>query len=205
MSSPVNVERYLELTKIEEIASEMIKKGYNISKDHKIANLSYDLFAEKNGEKIFIEVKSGKALQNYREQIKQMASTAKKIENAAFKLVVVNPPRTKSIEIENIENILYECFIENLPNELDQLSTHTLVDDISDVEITDIRINSEGIVVSGEGLVVVNLQYGSRSDQEAENDSYYETFPFEFKVLLSLELNLLECKSLSVDTSSFYE
>ncbi len=140
MSYPVNVERYLELTKIEEIASEMINKGYNISKDHKISNLSYDLLAEKNGEKIFIEVKSGKALQNHRDRIKQMASTAKKIENAVFKLVVVNPPRTKSIEIENIENILYECFIEKLPSELDQLSTHTLVSGLSNVEITDVSI-----------------------------------------------------------------
>jgi len=205
MSYPVNVERYLELTKIEEIASEMINKGYNISKDHKISNLSYDLLAEKNGEKIFIEVKSGKALQNHRDRIKQMASTAKKIENAVFKLVVVNPPRTKSIEIENIENILYECFIEKLPSELDQLSTHTLVSGLSNVEITDVSINSEKILVSGEGLVEVNLQYGSRSDQDEEDEFYYETFPFDFNVFLSLELNLLECESLSVDTSSFYE
>ena len=201
MSSPVLVERYLEVAKAEELAMELLKKGYKVSKNYKIDSISYDLLAEKDSEQIFIEIKSGKSLSDQNQLVRQKAAFVGRLKNAKFRLVVVNPPRPKLIKIENLEEELFGCFVENLPKELLELP-NSIVAEVSDVEITNANINSEGILVSGDGLVEVILQ-GVGSDLEEGKISEYESFPFEFEVLMSHELYILECRRFFVDTASF--
>ena len=202
MSSPVVVERYLEVAKIEELENELLKKGYKVSKNYKIDSISYDLLAEKDSEKIFIEIKSGKSLSDQNELVKQKAAFVGRLKNAKFRLVVVNPPRPKFIKIENIEDELFGCFVENIPKELLELP-YSMVSEVSDVEITDVTINSEGILVSGDGLVEVILQ-SVGLEQDEGKISEYESFPFEFEVLMSHKLFVLECRRFFVDTASFH-
>ena len=182
----------------------MIKKGYRVEQEYRLKGYSFDLMAEKGNERIFFEIKSANALPGYRKILRQMAAAVQEINNATFKLVVVNPPRQKNIEIENLEDILFQCFLNDLPAELDALSTHTRISDISDVEVLDVEINKEGIRVAGEGLVTVSLQYGADSEQEDE-EAIYDTFPFKFQVLLNHQLELIECAKIEVDVSSFYQ
>ncbi|MEW6273905.1 MAG: hypothetical protein AB1556_02160 [Bacillota bacterium] len=204
MSIPLEIDHYLEKNKINEIAQEMIKKGYRVEQEYRLKGYSFDLMAEKGNERIFFEVKSANALSGYRKILRQMAAAVQEINNATFKLVVVNPPRQKNIEIENLEDILFQCFLNDLPAELDALSTHTRISDISDAEVLEVEINKDDIRVSGEGLVTVSLQYGADSEQEDE-ELIYDTFPFKFQVLLNHQLELIECAKIEVDVSSFYQ
>ncbi|MGQ9823896.1 MAG: hypothetical protein ACUVSK_02685 [Desulfotomaculales bacterium] len=204
MSVPLEMDFYLEKNKINEIAQEMVDKGYRVELGYRLKGYSFDLMAEKDNEKIFFEVKSGNALSRNREILKQMASAVQEIKNATFKLVVVNPPRQKNIIIKDLEDILFQCFLNELPAELNAISSHTKISDISDAEVLDVEINKEDIRVSGEGLVTVSLQYGADGEQEDE-ELIHDTFPFKFQILLNHQLELIECSKIEVDVSSFYQ
>lgn len=77
--------------------------------------------------------------------------------------------------------------INNLPNELDELSSHTGVDEVADVDIDEIELNSDGAInVTGSAVVTVSIQLGSDSDNKGD-ENMHSTFPFTFK--LALEWN----------------
>ena len=103
--------------------------------------------------------------------------------------------------LDILEEPIREAFMDELPFELDCLSTHTTIDywNIEDVEIT--NITTEKILGTISGTVEITLQYGSDGDCSRDigatmDDSYPFSSNFEIEVpninKLVEELNLEE-------------
>jgi len=201
----INLSLYLEKAKVEEISEELKKQGYIVNLEKQYGEYRYDIVAKKGKSILLFEIKTGSNLIGKSKVLSQMAAYTKALKNVKFELVIVNPPKEKEIEIENIENIIYAYIInEATPNKLDILSTHSRIEDISDVEIVNIKINGGEIKIKGNGLVGVTLQYGSDSDNKSEKAvEYIESFPFEYEYTLNSNLKIISCEKLTIDTSSF--
>jgi len=198
------LDRYLEQATIDRIRREWEAKGFQVIKESVPARTQPDLLMRRGEEKVAFEVTTASALQKRRKAISQMAKTFADDPNTTFRLVVANPPRERSIEVDGLDNILLSYIIENFPDELDELSSHTLVESVDDVEVSAVDIDRGRIRVSGRGVVSVRLEYGSASDQE--HDIGYasdDSFPFEFDITLDSNLEIVDVDHLEVDTSSF--
>lgn len=92
----------------------------------------------------------------------------------------------------------------DLPSELDTLSTHTAVDEVSDVEFTRVYLAPGSISLAGHCNIGVNLQYGSNSDVEGgEGHVSDDSFPAEFELEMNGDL-VVQNSEINIDTSSFY-
>ncbi|HEY5751240.1 MAG TPA: hypothetical protein VIU12_34495 [Chryseolinea sp.] len=113
------------------------------------------------------------------------------------------------IQIFGVEALLEGCLNMNFPSELSELSTHTRLEEVSDIDINWLTIDQCVIHTVGNGLVRVELQYGSDGDQlRDDGEKFYENYPFGFDISLKYnETGDLEIESIGrliVDTSSFY-
>lgn len=170
--------------------------------------IEIDLFAEKYKEK---RIYKFKYIGNYHEykdiqDISEFKKFAKEIKARSF-IVYVNIPHEKQIEYDDLEEKIINYFISNgIPNELDILSTHTSIDSIDIDEINSIRVKSNGYIeLEGNGIVYVDLQYGSDYDnRNGDGLGIQDSFPIEYKIKFNSEQKILDidCK---IDTSSFYE
>lgn len=109
------------------------------------------------------------------------------------------------IEIEGLEQIIFDHLMDETPEQLMNLSSNTQIEEVNDIVISNISLEKDGTVnIKGAGSISVELNYGPSSDGATMDDSY----PFEFEANLKLqdeEYELEEMLSLEVDTSSFYE
>lgn len=205
------LQKYLHDIAIDQIAEEYKEKGYVVSKEEQLGKKYYaDLIARKDNETIVVEVKSGKMSPERKQKISDLANYVRGQGNYKFLVVIATPPKEKKLEIIGIENLLTEYFSENLPSELDELSTHTTFDEVTDVDIDEILIDGDSILVTGDGVVSVELQLGSDGDQNADDGfTISDSFPFEFGVKLEYDidhgLKIIDFDNLEVDTSSYYE
>lgn len=191
----------LEQLKRDELADDFIRRGYSVDHDVRVGSDTYDLVATKDAEKIAVAVKAASQLASSATAMRQLRERAMAYGFSEFRLSVATEPKKKTIEIEGLDNLLLEFMLNDVPNELDQLSTHTRVEDVAEVELFAIHVGHDGIHASGSAAVEVSLQYGSDSDdQSSSSDSY----PFEFEVHLSLDMQTVSAQ-IEVDTSSFYE
>ncbi|MES2329665.1 MAG: hypothetical protein V4539_08690 [Bacteroidota bacterium] len=204
------IQQYIHSIAIDQIADEYRGKGYEVSLETNIGNYMADIVARKENETIVIEVKAGRMTKDRKKALAEIANYIRSIPNYTFLVVLASPPKEKKIEIEGIEHLLFTHFLNNLPDELDQLSSHTRVDDVADVEIEELEINQAGIIfLTGDGSVRVSLQAGSDSDNEGSED-LYSTFPFSFEIELEWNVTMWQIGNpdeaeIEVDTSSFYE
>jgi hypothetical protein len=200
-------EKYLHSMAIDQIAKEYSEKGYTVSIEQNLGKYKADLIAKKENETIVIEIKSGKMTPEKRKSIKQLGDYVQKQGNHRFLVAIATPPKEKKLEIENIEGLLFDYVLSNLPNELDELSTHTHIEEISDVDIDKIDLSENLIFVKGSGVVSVELQFGSDGDQDRDIGlKTFDNFPFVFELTLEYkqgELQIVDVKKFEVDTSSY--
>lgn len=204
------LQKYLHRIAIEQIVDEYRQKGYKVSEEERIGKYQADIVARKNDETIVIEVKSGKMTPKKKEAITGIGNYVRSQGNYKFFVVIATPSREKKLEIVNIENMLTQIMLEELPDELDELSTHTTLDEVSDIDLDEIIIDGKSIFVKGNGVVSVELQMGSDGDQKrGDGFKSNDNFPFDFNITLEYndknELHIIEIDTLKVDTSSFYE
>lgn len=204
------LQKYLHDIAIEQIADEYQKKGYAVSKEEKLGNeYQADLIVRKGNETIVIEVKSEKMSEQRKKEIANLANYVRKQENFKFFVAVATAPKEKKLQITQIEDLLTENMIEDFPEELDRLSTHTRIEDVTDVDIDIISIDGKEIFVSGDGVVNVELQFGSDGDQSAgDGFKTHDSFPFDFEIVLEydteLNLKITDIREIEIDTSSYY-
>lgn len=105
-----------------------------------------------------------------------------------------------SISVDGLEQALLSHLLEHIPDELDQLSTHTMIDDVVDLDVDEISVRPGAIKVNGSGVIEVTLQYGGGGEMDGTGDSY----PFTFEAELGPELEV-HAAVVEVDTTSFYE
>lgn len=196
--------KHLLQAAIEETKDEYLKQGYMVKTKAQVGNLTVDLVASKKGEKIYFEFK-GKGIPGLpKSQLLSLQRLAAKSPTTALKLVFVSPPDQAEIEIEGIEQIIEEAIVEDLPSELDGLSSHTTVEDVTDVEFTSVNISRNFIQLSGYCMVSVALQHGSNSDLNRDEGSLSsDSFPADFELELDGAFKLKE-STVNVDTSSFF-
>jgi hypothetical protein len=190
---------------IEEVAVKYRTQGYEVLQEAPIGDTHADLIARKGDELIVVEFKLGDWSEERSEEVSRIRSEVIHRLGGKFNLVLVSPPKDKIIEIEGIEDILFELFA-NDPGDLDQLSTHTHIEEISDVTITSVNIELNKIYIQGSGIVSVDLNWGSDTDRAHEDGiTISDSYPFDFSIVLDGNLKLIEVETLEVDTSSYYE
>lgn len=192
---------------IEQIADDYREKGYTVKTEVKVGDYRVDIAAKKDDEVIYIEVKTHSENADAKRRIKAMSDYFKTIPNAKFLVMISRYPEPKKIIFEEIEPILCEYFILNSPSDLDVLSTHTRVEDVHDVTISEVRIQEGDFEIKCNGMVGVTLQYGSDSEQEPGDTPMYMPFPFRFRGTISYvgEYIVTGCDELEIDTDAFYE
>jgi len=196
--------KYWHEAAIADLASKYAAQGYEVKKDAKIGNHEADLVLKKGDELIVVEVKSGNWPKEKIEQVQSIRNEVVHRLGGKFSLVLVSPPQEKSIEIEGIDTILFNLLSEDI-GDLDELSTHTTVEDVSDVVINSISIKKNRMQVRGSAVVSADLNWGSSSDAEnGDGSSTSESFPLDFDVVLDGNLEVVE-DILNIDTSSYYE
>ena len=185
--SRAQLSKYMPEIILDQMTEEYEGKGYvaerNVTLD---GGLHVDLVVRKNGEVILVEAK-GTNKPISREAIAQLNQYVREHPNHRLVIAVATPPERKSIEVENIEEILLDYLISNPPGELVERASGMSFNSVSDVELSDLKLSAmlDNIEVSGSATADVHLQFGSESD--LRNDSREEIDDsFEIKFHLSL-------------------
>jgi len=199
------LQKYLHNIAIDQLVEDYSASGYTITKEETIGNFLADLVARKDEETIVFEIKTSKLTTDRKEQIEKLSDYIKTL-GYKFKIIIATPPKEKSIELESIDQMIYEELSEDVPSSLDALSSRTMIEEVYDIDIDKIEVKENGeITIEGDGIVRVELQWGSNDDEATMSDSY----PFTFSAILQWDneggLYLDELTELDVDTSSFYE
>ena len=149
--------QYLEAAKIEELATELTAAGYKILNNDE--DSKYDLVAMKDGKKIAIEVLPRSTLRSAEtaENVGRLREEAYKQGYDEFRLVLVSPPRETTVAIDGLEAVLFNEMANHLPQELDELSTHTRLTDVNNVSIKSATVTASDLRVVGLGVVEVEL------------------------------------------------
>ena len=150
--------RGIKYTAIQKITKELERDGFSINKEH----LIFDLYAEKGDDKRIYEFKIGKNRIQKRQFI-ALQEEAKRL-GAKLYIVYLEIPRSKEVDFEGLDQIIYEDLLNDFPSEIDALSTHTTIESIEDIEIDSINISDSIVKLTGSGTINVHLQFGSRSD-----------------------------------------
>lgn len=187
---------------IAEMTDSYRKQGYNVNTDFKLGDYHVDLYCEKEGTKLAFEFKT-RERSDY-ERIEAMREIANE-NDIHFRVIIVRIPVDKHISVEGIEETLEHYFNNDMPSDLDCLSTHTRVVEVEQAVLTSIELKSlEEIEISGKSEVVVDLCFDN-DDDHCDTESY----PFTFKGVWSFndnrELELKELYELKFDTSSYDE
>lgn len=201
---PQYQQRYLHDMAIDQLVADYQDKGYQVEIGKKIGDYEADLVATKGDEVIVFEVKTGRMNPQMHSRLTQIGDYVRNRKNHKFLVVVATPPKRKKIEIPNLDQILFDYLVDNFPNELDELSTHTRIRWVDGATVDELTVREDGsLLVKGNAEVEVELTYGSGDDQSTTDDY----FPFTFELILdhnvNHELTVKDGLSINIDVSSF--
>ena len=189
---------------IKQYCDELQARGYKISMEKNMGGFRADILAEKDNDKKVYEFKMiGKG--GYRKD--RFDIFYARAEELGVEPIVVyyQPPIEKEIVFDDLGDLLNDYIIaEEIPNELDRLSTHTMVEEVY-VETLVTALIQDSLEFKGNAIISGSLQFGSESDQK-NNDGLIEgfSFPMEFTVELDKDLNIIHL-DYEIDTSDYYE
>src|SRR5215213_2208858 len=118
---------YLEAAKIEALAAEYRDAGYQVFEDYRNGSEEFDLLARRGDQTTVVEVKARAALRDSLEQIRRHRALAQQA-GYDYRLIIVNPPRERKIEVDGLELALLTYLLDHLPPALHQRSSHTVLD-----------------------------------------------------------------------------
>lgn len=199
--------KYYHDAKVLELLDKYESAGFEVKRDVKVGNYEVDIVVvDKDKEKKFIEVKVGSSSKAAIQKYKRLREYIRNQEKSKFELIFAGIPRRKDIYIDDFESKLFEYLMDNFPDELDVLSTHSKLDEIVDVDITDISIypQQDLIEIQGSCSIEISMQYGSCRETSID-DLLYDAFEADFKVKTDLNYDIEECIELHIDTRKFYE
>jgi hypothetical protein len=104
--------------------------------------------------------------------------------------------------------VVRQTLWENIPDEVDLLSTHSTVEEVDDIEFTITNICSDRLFIEGTGSLGCDLQWGSNSDMKSgEGAQEWINLPMDFKGELPIS-NMKDGKefefTVNVDDSKWY-
>jgi glycine betaine/choline ABC-type transport system substrate-binding protein len=172
--------------------------GFNVEEECNLSSVKVDLFAHKNEEKRIYEFDYFSDTQRDSNKIGWLRKLAESI-NAKLYIVHMTRPREKEISFDNLAIKLHTYLNDNMPDELNELSTSTTIAEVMVDSINIITI-SDSIRIAGDATISVRLQFGSDSDDGYEcNDS----FPMTFEAELDKEFEIQDCRT-TVDVDQYY-
>lgn len=179
----------IEYTAIQKITKELVRNGFvvrNQFSSSQNSRLVFDLYAEKDEDKRIYELKIGKN-KIQKKQFAALQAEAKKL-GAKLYIVYLEIPRSKEIDFEGLDQIIYESLLDDFPGEIDSLSTHTTIESVEDIEIDSINISDRIVKLTGSGTINVHLQFGSRSDLK-NSDAIDDVSAVDFFFKLSIDIS----------------
>lgn len=191
---------FLERAAAEELASQLTSDGWEVQREAPVDGMPVDLIAHRGEEVVFYEFKlaGASAYDGWASQLLSYQKLARQ-HGAAFRLIMVRPPRQMDLEIDGVERMLFEFLVQHPPFEVSDIAGHTLIDEVVGVNLDAVRISGTTADVSGDGSLAVTLQTGAGEDISSE------LFPFAFSAKLDLVAQRAdEVDVLEVDTSSWY-
>lgn len=189
---------------MEHLKARYERDGFTVIPDYRVGNVIFDLYAEKGDLKFAFEFKTRAGMQNI-DLLENYREIAKSL-GIHYRVVIVQPPVEKRLEVEGLEATLEENFRMSIPDDLDALSTHTMIEEVDDVSFSKTEQRPDGsLYIEGKAEVLIELNYGSLKDDV----SHYYTVPFKFKgTWVYTDGNNVMLESLQecvFDTSDFYE
>jgi hypothetical protein len=181
--------QYLHDAKIEELVSRFESQGFQVIRE---PEEGFDLVVIRNGKRIVYEIKVQSELVDSADRIKRLREKAFEKGYNEFHLVMVYPPKEKDVYINGLDSKLFNYITKNMPDDLMDLSSGTIIDEVVDIDIDSLEIESEKLHVIGTGSVGVTIENGLGSN-----------FPLSFDIILDNDLNIHEAAYIKVDTSSF--
>lgn len=200
------LKKYYHRAAVDQLCEQYKKRGYKVTIEERVGDYRVDMVARKGDAIIFFEVKTGDVRADTKTRIKQQASYLKEAyPGSKFLLIAVRYPDEDTIVIDNIEEILLDYLVSNgIPSDLDELSTHTTIEDVESVSVNNILISNDNLHIQCEGRVSVQLDY----DNHESDASFYMSFPFTMKGKLEYndgKLEMVDMEEFETDTSEFYE
>ena len=180
------LKKYYHRAAVDQLCAQYNKRGYKVTVEERIGDYRVDMVARKDDSIIFFEVKTGDVRAETKARIKQQASYLKETyPGCKFFLIAVRYPDEDTIVIDNIEELVYDYLVSSgIPSDLDELSTHTSIEDVESVSVNSIEINRES------------------------DAPFYMSFPFTMKGELEYndgKLEMVDMTEFEADTSEFYE
>lgn len=193
---------------INKVSRQLQREGFKTYPDYRISdynnNAIIDLFAAKGSDKRIYEFKIGKNRIQKR-QFEFLQHYARQIGAKLF-IIYLEIPTSKEISFDDLDDIIFDNLINDTPNELMELATHVVIEDVNSIDINSIEINNKFISITGTGIVSIETQMGSRRDLRDDN-GYIENFDFEFSFRLRLDKYSQELlySYYKFDTGSYYD
>lgn len=192
---------YWEKIVTQQLYDEYKAKGYDVQIAPKLEdNVCPDLIASNDNEKIMFEIvlksKDKETIMKRREQAIQMGYKFKLV---AAPLPHINP----TLEFYDLEQLLYEWLQFNTPDNIDCLSMHSYVDEVSRVDLSSLVVDGDEVHAEGSCVVTANIEY----DRE-DNIQFSMSFPATFRVQCNRNEDnweIAEVMEFNIDTSSYYE
>jgi hypothetical protein len=179
---------YLEAAEIERLTNELTAQGYEIvsqSPDEP----HFDLLASRSGKTIAFTVKAASRLAQEASHIRQLSNHAIARGYADFRLSVVNPPREKMVEIENLDELL-TSYIQSLNSaDVVDFPGRVVLGCVSGVQVDALRVKTDKIVVEGSASVDADLYH--TEDTAGYAVSLGLRFPFFFTLTLSHDMHII--------------
>jgi hypothetical protein len=98
---------------------------------------------------------------------------------------------------------LLAFLLDHVPSDVDEMSSQTTIDDVSDVEVEAVEVRRTGIHVRGRATLDVQLNFSGGNARDGL--TLDERLPLTFDVDLDPALKLGTVHQIHVDTSEFYE
>jgi hypothetical protein len=194
---------YLERSRIEELTGELSARGYRVTVEPRVRDRThFDLIAEKEGQRIAIEVKAQPALRKQMKQILRLRELAREQGFKEFRLVVVPPPHETEVLVPGLEDKLLECIRANAPASLRALPQRVDPKKVGQVDITEIALEPGLVRLHGSAVLLAELTPPADSPG-SEEEAWAADFPVRFRLGLDpSDLRIVKVEELAVDTAS---
>jgi hypothetical protein len=191
--------KHWEEAAVDQKARDLRAEGYEVLTDKKIGKRTrVDLWAQKpNAPPIVYEFRTWGWSDE--EKAGRFANLRKAVEELGgeFRLVIVTPPRQKTIELADVEAVLAKAVPEHCAAELSRLSDRTEVAGIHSPDITSISVRDGVMSVRGQATVELSLAWDR--DEEA---THREQLPMQFDLTMDVNGRVTAVNALVIDTTS---
>lgn len=193
------IRKYWEKIVADQLADDLKQKGYQVEKDKKVENLSFDLYATKGDEHIIYEIKQGRFSKASIEELQHYA----KEHSARLQLVISNYADTlPTINIDFFPSLL--CDYMNTYHPHEEIAYSDTVEDISNISYTMIQMEEDEMTLKGNAICDMEIHMDNEGDIDFDM-----SFPMSFDVLLihkNGQWNVDESNTeINVYDSKFYE